>query len=435
MIKPGFAALGLSVICVLLSPALFAEDVRSMGMGGASVSSGTGVAGAMSNPALLLQARRNEERYQFRFGFYGEARDNANLIDELEDNEDTADEIDAEIDRIAAQALTCVSATPTPDDVCLTGTTSLAGLADRLTTTLRNVDNTPLDGRAGVDIGFSVGHTYIPFSVNIGVRATGAGLADITDEDISYTRDLAVALGDDDITVGEITENANISLTNNNGSIQIVQPDEVLTSEASGSIVIRHQISVALARTLEVSGQAIDFGVIPKFSTLRAGSLSKLVRDLDDDDLDDEFEESENSKSSFTFDVGAGITLPRKESIRLGGVLRNVISESIETNNGFEFKTTPQAVVSGQYREDWYQLTGDLALNKAKEDNFETQELNLGTELSHSWFKFRAGIGHDLAADSDPTTFSVGVGLGFLDLGVRLNGSKVQGGLQLAISL
>ncbi|MGH1353184.1 MAG: conjugal transfer protein TraF [Methyloligellaceae bacterium] len=437
MVKTNFPALGLTALCVFSTPSLYAEDVRSMGMGGASVSSGTGVAGAMSNPSLLLRAQQSEERYQFRFGFYGEARDNADLVDELDKNEDTFDEVDAEIERISEQDVTCVSVTPSPEDVCLTGTTELADLSDRLTNTFRNLDGEPIDGRAGMDIGFSVVHTDIPFSVNLSVRATGAGQADITDEDIAYTSDLAEALGDDDITIGEIDENASIALANNNGNIEIVQPDDVLTSEASGSVVIRTQFSVALARTLEIGANSIDFGVVPKISSLRAGDFTKQVDELDDDDVDlgDEVEESENTETSFTFDVGAGMALPSNENIRFGGVLRNVIAESIETKNGFEFETTPQAVVSALYHSDWFQLTGDLALNKAKEDNFETQELNLGTELQKSYFSFRAGVGHDLAADNDPTTFSVGVGLGFLDLGVRLNGSKVQGGLQIAFSL
>lgn len=437
MVKINFSALGLTALCVFSTPSLYAEDVRSMGMGGASVSSGTGVAGAMSNPSLLLRAQQSEERYQFRFGFYGEARDNADLVDELDKNEDTVDEVDAEIERIADQQITCVTPTATRDDVCLTGTEDLGNLADRLLNTFRNVDGEPIDGRAGMDMGFSVIHTDIPFSVNVGVRATGAGQANISDEDIAYTSDLANVLGDDDITLGEIADTPSIELTNNDGTIEIVEPDDVLTSEASGSVVIRTQLSVALARTLEVGSNTIDFGVVPKVSSLRAGDFTKPVDELDDDDVDlgDEVEESENTETSFTFDVGAGMTLPSNEHIRLGGVLRNVIAESIETKNGFEFETTPQAVVSALYHSDWFQLTGDLALNKAKEDNFETQELNLGTELQKSYFSFRAGVGHDLAADNDPTTFSVGVGLGFLDLGVRLNGSKVQGGLQIAFSL
>ena len=437
MIKPDLRALSLGVLCAMTSFAGYADDVRSIAMGGAAVTAGTGVAGALNNPSLLMQAQRQEERYQFHFGMYGQIRDQVDIVDEVDKNENTIDDIDREIDNIADQTITCVTPTATRDDVCLTGTSALGNLADGLLETFENINGEPVEGRFGADIGISVVHTPIPFTISIGTRVTGTGQADISEEDIVYTTDLADVLGDDDITLGEIEDTPSIALTNNNGTIQIEQPDDILTSEASGSAVIRTQFTVAFAKSFDLNGDTLDMGVAPKLSTLRAGDFTRPVEELDDDDVDivDDFEDSENEETSFTFDVGASMMLPSAENVRLGGVVRNVIPESVESGNGFEFETTPQAVVSGLYEGGWYRFTGDLALNKAKQDNFETQELNLGTELTKSFFSFRAGMGHDLALDDDATTFSVGVGLGVVDFGLKLSGQNVTGGLQVAFSL
>ncbi|HBR96443.1 MAG TPA: hypothetical protein DD979_03575 [Gammaproteobacteria bacterium] len=436
MIKSRISALSLAMLGAMASNALHADDVRSLSMGGAAVSAGTGVAGVMGNPSLLLRAQNQEDDYQFHIGLYAQVRDNADIADEVDKHENTIDNIDAEVDAIAAQDVTCVTPNASRDDVCLTGTQALADLADSLLDTFENVDGEPVDARIGIDIGFSVLHTSIPFTVHLSTRATGSGQADISQEDVDYTSDLANVLGDDNITLGEIEDTAAIALTNNNGTIQIEEPEDVLTSEATGSAVLRTQLALAFAKSFAIGEQMVDIGVTPKLSSLRAGDFTKPIDELDDDDTDlgDEFEESENKETSFTFDLGASTTLPDNDSVRFGGVVRNVLKESIESKNGFEFETTPQAIVSATYHNDTFLVTGDLALNKAKEDNFETQMLSVGTELTMSFFSFRAGIGHDLAADDEPTTAAVGVGLGPVDIGFRLNGSKVHGGIQLALS-
>lgn len=81
----------------------------------------------------------------------------------------------------------------------------------------------------------------------------------------------------------------------------------------------------------------------------------------------------------------------------------------------------------------WYQLTADVALNKAKFDSLESQNIGLGAELDWKFLQFRLGVAHDLAIENaNKTQFSAGIGLGFID-GARYNGeSSGEIGMQMA---
>jgi len=201
--------------------------------------------------------------------------------------------------------------------------------------------------------------------------------------------------------------------------------------------LVRAQLGVSLATTLTVAGRAIDVGLTPKLSSLVARNLRVNVRDEFRDDLptaSSRFEESEVQESSFTMDIGGSMALQRAP-IQIAAVIRNLIPESITTLEGFEFETTPQLIVGGAFQREMFTVSGEIALNKAKQDNFESQKMGLGVEFGTQLLSLRGGIGHDSARPIDKTTVRMGFGLGPLEVGASVHGrDSLELGAQLAFS-
>jgi len=414
-----------------------AQDIRTLGMAGAAVSVGTGVGGALANPALLMSAKRSKKKYHFNFGSAGELRDGADLLNEVDDNIDTLDEIESEIDTLSAQTLSCNPVIDSPDTVCLSGTQALGNATQRAMTSFNNISGEPSDGRGGTALAFAVSHTKFPFMVSIGTRATAAALANFSDGDREYAETLVDAVNDNSLSVADIQNTTSITFDAVNNAVDIESPDDILDSNASGSALLRTSITFGLANTFTLGKRDVDVGISPRLSQLEAGSIDRSINDIRDDnfDISDEIREDQVSESSFTFDVGASMQPTDNPNLRIGSVIRNVVPENIETISGVTFESTPQLIVSGAYQLNRILATADLALNTAKDDNFESQPLSLGAEMTMSWFSVRAGIHNDFAVSNNPTSLSFGFGFGPVDLATRFNDSNISGGLQIAFSL
>jgi len=136
----------------------------------------------------------------------------------------------------------------------------------------------------------------------------------------------------------------------------VLQPEDALITQVQGSYLARQQFGLSMARTLPIAGSMIDIGVTPKFSTLTAAGVRADLGDqfIDTTDtLNRLLEESEVSKSSFTADVGASTQL-KNLPMQVSVVGRNLLTETVTTNEGFVFDTTPQLIVGGAYS---YKLT------------------------------------------------------------------------------
>jgi len=442
----------LALMVFVLTPAIgISQDIRSHSMGGTSVSGGIGTGGFLSNPALLLEAQRKPQRYHFSFAAQGSYRDDINAREIFSDNENLIRDFESEIDVISQQTLQCIpsednipQAADIPSTVCLNGTQALGNLAAQTATVFNQINGETLDGQGAGALGFAVTHTAIPFSLHYAARITGNGESTITESDIAYAQSISEALADDELTVGEIADVTSISVTGTfpNLNINVDLPDTVLTSEALSNSLVRSQFTLGLASTFTLGGHEIDFGLSPKISNLTAYSLITNISVFDDENYNyrDELEKSESTDTSFTFDIGAAMAL-EQEGVKVGAVIRNVISESITTlataeTPAYTFDTTPQLITSATYAGEHYQISTDLALNKAKQDNFETQRISLGGEYALNYLSFRGGIRHDFAVDRSATVIAIGFGLPFLDFGVSYDGSELRGaGLQFAFSL
>jgi len=424
-----------------------AIDARSIGLGGSVVANGAGVHGTLENPSTMMRLQRDGQRIHLRAGASLDVRDSGKLYEELskEENDNLADSIEDGIDALSGQAVSADCAillatgqvnSSNEDTVCVQNTGTLGADASQVLDLLNVVDGKDASVRVAGDFGFALTSTKVPFAIHLHVSAAAYGKPEVADEDRSYVGTFADVLEDNQVLVGEVDEDV-INVVGEALSVQ--QPEDALQSEVIASALVRQQLGLSFATTLPIAAVNVDLGVTPKFSKLRAGNLDNTIADTFDETaegLQDQFENSEVEESSFTMDLGASASVAvLPVPLRVAAVLRNVIPESIETENGFEFETTPQLIVGGVFDLGIVSVNTDLALNSAKIDNFETQPMSLGVEFGTRLFAIRGGVSVDAARDDDATALSVGFGLGPLQVGARVAGLEAaQASMQLSFS-
>ncbi len=404
----------------------YAFDARSAALGGSAIANGKGVHGTLENPSTLMRLKRKGERFHFHAGANVDIRDETGVLDELSDEEDLVDRLDAEIDRLTDVPLTCDALTADADTLCLTDTAELGDLSSRLADIFQNIDGRPLAGSIGGDIGVASTSFGIPFAIHFRTAFTGVARSDIATADLDYVQSVSDALIDNELTFGEVLDSSPLSLDANTGTLEVDTASDELVSEVEGSGLARAQVGISFATSISLIGFDWDIGITPKFSRLTAGNFEENLQD-NFDSVDDEnelsfnerFEENQVEASSTTVDVGVTTSLPILP-IRISVVARNMIAETITTNDGFKFETTPQLIVGGAFDLGSLTFSGDVALNEAKVDNLETQVISVGAEYSKRFFALRAGLSHDNSRIEEATSFSLGFGLGPLQVGGRL---------------
>lgn len=437
------AALGLST-CMQS----WASDARSIALGGSVIANGRGAHGALANPASMMAMQRRQETFHFRLSASGEVRDTGTALDLVtdEDNESIITDIEDEIDALDNQTVQCNPAIPNDPTPCVTGTENLSDIAGRLSDLLQAFDDETIDAQINGDLGLALTHKKYPIAFHLRASGTLAGRPNLGSEDIIYIEDFEQLLADGDITLQDIEDSPymEVVLTDPGnpaagGQLNIVQPEDVLAAEGTASAVMRTQLGVSLATTLELAGYDVDVGVTPKFSSLTAARLNASITDELGDNNDtpafaDRLEDTEVTESSFTFDVGGSMRLPQFP-IQVAAVLKNVVPESISTEDGFKFRTDPQLIIGAAYQRGLFGFNGDIALNSAKVDGFETQKIALGVEFGTRLYAARAGISHDASRSKGSTALSLGFGLGPVELGGRISGEQsINLGMQVAFS-
>lgn len=422
----------------LCAPAM-AGDARSIALGGSVIANGQGVHGALENPASLMAMQRRQEKFHFRIGFAMELRDTGDAIETLndDDNQDLIDDLETEIDILSQAQVQCDPIFGNDDQVCVSDTQAVANLSTQLLDILDTVDDETIDGQATFDMGVAFTSKAWPLAVNLRLSGTAAGTPNIADGDRSYIAEFEELLGDNQLTLQEARDSAFLEASALGATLEVQQPEDVLQSEAQGAGLARAQLGISFARSFKVGSHMIDAGLTPKISTLTAYDVAIRVQDefVDStESIQDRLEDSEVTESSFTFDAGASMALPNLP-VRVAAVLRNVIPESIKTENDYEFETTPQLVLGALYQRGKLSVSGDLALNESKVDNFETQKIGVGVEYGTRKFAVRGGISSDQSRETDATSLSLGFGLGPLQVGARLNGlESLEAGAQIAYS-
>ena len=423
----------------VISTQTLAADARTIALGGSTIANGVGAHGAMENPATLARLKRDGQKYHFRFGVSGEARDDAGAIETFQEdeNKDLLNDIEREIDLLSASPITCNPLDPDQSQVCLTGTQAVADLSTRLLGIMDQFDDKSGSGTVAVNIGAALTEFLFPVAFNFRAAATGFATPDISDSDRAYISEFESLLSDNQLLLGEATGSSFLQTDALGLPLNVTQPEDVLTSTGEVHVLTRNEFSLSFAQSFEVAGFSVDAGITPKFSSITTNNTSVSASSEFEDNgptAADRYEDSEMDDSSFTFDVGGSMQLV-SFPVRVAAVLRNVVPESVTDDSGFEFETTPQLIVGGHMQKGIASFTADLALNEAKVDNLETQRLAIGVEIGAPHLAFRAGINHDAARDDDATSLSLGAGLGPLHLGARLTGvESIEAGLQFSYS-
>ncbi len=426
-----------TALFIVIAPPGHARDARSISLGGSAIAAGAGVHGIFENPSTLKRLQRDGQRIHLHLGASVDIRDNGDMAETLIDEKDLAIDIEREIDQISGQTVTCNPFDTNLNETCLTDTQELGSLSSRVLTVFDKIDGESIDGQASGDLGLAITHTTFPFAIHLRTVVTGAGEPTVADSDRENVQQFVDALSDGDLTEHDIVDSFTLDIDLSNQTLTVAQPEDVLTSSIATSVLLRNQIGFSLAHSLGIGGFDVDLGVTPKFSTLRVANIDTLIRDTFDEtaeSLTDQFENSEVEESSFTMDLGA-TTSVANTPLRIAAVIRNLIPESIQTETGFKFETTPQLIIGGAFDLAIVQITADLALNSAKVDNFETQPLSIGVEFGRSLLSLRGGISHDIARETDQTALSLGFGLGPLQVGGRVASlTAAQFGAQLSFS-
>jgi hypothetical protein len=429
----------MTVLSCLVSMPAWSSDARSIALGGSTVANGYGVHGVMENPASLMAMKRRKEKFHFLVGVAAELRDTGSAIDTLTDdkNQGLIDDIGTEIDILSNKQTQCDPISGNGSDTCVDGTQAVADVSAQLLEILNVVDDETLDGQARFDLGMALSQSTYPMAVNVLISATGTGKPNIAAGDRAYIEEFQDLLGDDLLTLDEVRGSSFMQVSALGVPLGVQQPEDVLRSEAQGGLLVRTQLGLSFATTVKVGKVLLDAGITPKFSSLKARNLVVRVQEEFNDataSIEDRFNDSEVTESSFTFDAGASLALTRFP-LRVAAVLRNVVPESISTTDGFDFDTTPQLVLGGLFQQGLISVNADIALNEGKVDNFETQKMGIGVEYGTTRFAIRGGISHDVARPADSTALSLGFGLGPLQVGARLTGlQSLEAGAQLSYS-
>jgi len=430
--------LAASVSLLIASPAM-ALDARSVAVGGSAIANGYRAHGALDNPSALMRMHSKQQRFHMHIGVGVDLQDDAGFIDTAIEEDTLITDLDNELDLLTGSLLECADSgvNDALETSCLQDTQNLGELTSTVYDILNRVDDKPIKATAAADFGIAVSNWSTPMAFHFRLSATGSSRTDVAAGDLEYVNAFATTLSDDTLTLEELNNNSPFSIGEDGQSLNVQQPEDVLQSDVQGSVLIRQQFGLSLARSFAVAGFNVDVGATPKFSSLRAAGISTALSDQfndSNDSLSQQLEDSETSGSAFNIDFGATTTLPILP-VRVSIVGRNMLAESITTNDGIVFETTPQLIVGGAFSLGSLTLTGDLALNEAKIDNLETQVVAVGVDFSRKYFGLRAGISHDSARTEKATALALGFSAGPLHVGGRVTERQsAQVAAQLAFS-
>lgn len=425
-----------AVACTVVSGPAFALDARSAALGGSAIANAKGAYGALENPSSLMRMQREGQVAHFHMGFSTDIQDDGGYIALGIDEETLPEDIEDEIDALTGRTLTC-NETSAPETVCLVDTARLADLSARVLTILEDVDQQPFAATASADMAVAYTKWSIPIAIHYKASATGSAATLVAPEDKDYVSTFINVLSDDQLTYDELFNAVPLNLAEDGQSLEVAQPEDELQSDVEGTLLVREQLGLSMGTTVQLAGMNLDLGITPKFSELKAASLITELNDRFNDESDtfgDQFEDNETVATSWNVDLGASTNL-RDAPIMLSVVARNLFKESITTKEDFVFDTTPQLIVGGAYRLNSLTVSADMAVNKAKVDNMETQILAVGVELARPLFGIRVGMSHDDARTDDATALSLGFSVGPFHVGGRVTErNSAQAGAQVAFS-
>ncbi len=345
-------------------------DARSVAMGNVSVATGNIATAGFSNPAMLI-INENKDAFGLLIPALGvQLIDNGGLIDK-------ADQLRILSDQFAA--------TPT------------LAIYDEMALLVQSMDNTSLDINGSANLALAYAGDEWAFAGTVrGYVSAGGGIFDVNVQ--PYTG--------------------------------VTTPEPTASFQAVGLLVTEAGFSVATQFNL--LGMDLAVGVTPKNVTVET-TITNVISVSALDTNDPIANSTEEELGSFST-LDAGVALKVSDSITLGLVAKNLMTESFTSSvlnpegNLYTFDFDTHLRAGGAYHNSFMTLAVDMDLSEIKPLSFEdpSKMLALGLELNaFDFMQLRAGYQTNMASGAtDPDLFSAGIGLW---LGFHLDVAAVVG--------
>lgn len=185
----------------------------------------------------------------------------------------------------------------------------------------------------------------------------------------------------------------------------------------------------------------LSIGITPKVQSITSYDASALLSNNNDlgDILDTATTNGKDHGTTSNLDIG--IVYKLTENWKIGGIMRNALSEDYTTTLSKKITLDPQTRAGIAYTGDTITFAVDYDL--VKNDPIiiggeKTQYLNAGIELDVAdFFQLRAGVSSNTANSAADKTYSVGLGFNILavqlDIAAVGNDNSVSGFVQLGV--
>lgn len=389
-----------AVVCALPAAGQ-ASGPRNLAMGGTGVASSDPWSAPFTNPALT-RFRDEDKGLSVAFPFLSVAvRDDQELLDGVDEFQDSLDLLQRQIDAFDPAALVQRSVTVSQ---------------------ISALDRKALDGEGEIGLAVLAPREHYTASLWMRTRADARAFPMITQSDIDLISDPTST------------------------SIEL----DTLTSEAVVIAAERTEFGATFAveglLTLGEKARRVSFGITPKIQWIKTYNFAQLVTEFEDSDVLGELRDDvyERSSSAINFDLGLAMEL--EKGATLGFAVRDVFREDHPTvlTNGrrFSYRVQPRPIVGVAVERAGLSFAADLDLARSKRfvGTPSSQYFRMGVEADvFGQAQLRAGFAHDFA-NGQADLVSVGLGISpaetvRIDLVGQFGDSAVGAGLQVALTL
>lgn len=378
------------------------SGARNRAMGGAGVASSHPFNAQFVNPALMRH--RTESLGVGIVIPYIDVvvRDQNELVDALDDFQDTLNDLDAAINAAVPDPLAQIA------------------LGNQAVAELNALDGRNVDFETDAGIG-----TVIPmegWTLGLGVRNYVSAVV-VPDIDPADQAAIAAAIAAGDSTV----------LDN-------------LASQARGLAAVVTEFGVSAAFDVELAGIPFSLGITPKAQSIETVNYAVSVSTFDDGDALDDFDDDQFTESDDTFNLDLGLAAHLSDSFTLGVSIRDLIEDEFDSvltsGSQFQFEIQTRPVVGLAYEHAGLTIAADIDATKTSpfSGGAESQMLRIGTEYDVAgWLQLRSGFQTDL---EDVRADLVSLGLGVspfetlrIDLFGQVGENSGGAGIQIALTL
>ncbi len=385
---------------------------ESISMGGAGVASAKGSMAGYYNPALLGCCRYDAE---IGFGVGVGVRDHnlAENVDKLAEDYQLSDTLE----RIARNA---------PDN----GTNSQSDRNNILKAQATLLELSRGDNGLSLLPGVSLGVQLKRFGLGLYVVSEATVNATVDPDHLSlvvehegghYFYDPAAD------TYGETSQSAYEST-----SLEYALDNGLTYLELDGLAMA--EVPLSYAHSFPVGTGMLSVG--GSFKLMRGTTyFNRISIDTRTGDLNDEFDEADESSNAFGIDIGALLQPPGNDRLAIGLVAKNINSPEFDRVNNTTVTVDPMVRTGVAYSafDDTLEWAADLDLTQ--NDTFipgvDSQYIGGGVNYHPlSWFSIRGGLMLNLADSGDGLVYTAGIGFGLkwlqLDLAAQMSSETIE---------